>query len=100
LLHAAQIGLAAAGRRALHGNLRWGLILVLSGCGKMPNWNEVPEENPSGAEAPSLLLRRLRHDCSRALLQSILVAICLTQVAPNILRARPLVKPHILCLPE
>jgi len=62
LLHAAQIGLAAAGRRALHGNLRWGLILVLSGCGKMPNWNEVPEENPSGAEAPSLLLRRLRHD--------------------------------------
>jgi hypothetical protein len=28
------------------------------------------------------------------------VAICLTQVAPNILRARPLVKPHILCLPE
>jgi hypothetical protein len=33
-------------------------------------------------------------------LQTHEVAICLTQVAPNILRARPLVKPHILCLPE
>jgi hypothetical protein len=32
--------------------------------------------------------------------KSVKVAICLTQVAPNILRARPLVKPHILCLPE